>query len=108
MNEHDDIAKNIKRLLALLKKMMAQEGASSNMMQGQVPPELQQMLKNQKNVNLNLCVFAFLPIHPEELEELEDEFLEGLDADGAAEKDQLSEEITESDVDFLKQNGIKY
>ena len=63
MNENEDLGKNISQLLNLLRRMMAQEGGNTNSpnSKGQIPPEIQQLLKDNKNVQVNLCVFTFLP-----------------------------------------------
>ena len=107
MNENEDLSKNIKKLLALLKKMMTQDGGQ---LKGGVPPELQQILSDSKNVNLNLCILAFLPLHPDEFDDMEDALVDGMmDEEKAfAERESLNFEITADDKDFLKKYGIKF
>jgi hypothetical protein len=109
MNDHEELGKNIKKLLALLRKMMTQEGGSGAPMKGNLPPELQQILSDNKNIQLNLCVLAFLPLDPAEFDDMEDA-LQGVWEDGKdpLDKDALSFEITSSDKDFLKKYGIKF
>lgn len=107
MNENEELGKNIKRLLALLKKMMTQDGGQ---FKGNVPPELQQILSDNKNVNLNLCILAFLPLHPDEFDDMEDALVDSMmDEEKAfSEKESLHFEITADDKDFLKKYGIKF
>jgi len=87
MNENEELGKNIKRLLALLKKI----------------------LSDSKNVQLNLCMLAFMPFQPEDFEDLEDTFDSVMDGDKEmAERESLAFEITSDDKDFLKKYGIKF
>lgn len=112
MNENnEDMGKNINKLLALLKKIIAQENSQSHPnSKSPIPPDLQNLLKDNKNVQVNLCMFAFLPVHPEDLEEMEGVYEEtmSLDMDETKDKDSLSMEINDQDVDFLKKHGLKF
>jgi hypothetical protein len=113
VNDNEDLGKHISKLLSLLRQIMSQEGGNSQGLsgKGQIPPELQQILKENKNVQVNLCVFAFLPFSADDLDDLE-----GMDEDGysdendteRAEADLLSMEISDLDKDFLKQNGLQF
>jgi hypothetical protein len=107
VNDHEELAKSIKKLLALLRNIMKQGGSSSH---SPFPPELQNMLNDSaKNIQLNLCMFTFLPIDPVDLEDFQD-VLEGQlhGESGLCDAGSLSFEITPSDIDFLKEHGIKF
>jgi hypothetical protein len=106
MSDNEDLSRNLNKLLAILKKMMAQQGAQGK----NLPPEIQQLFSDPKNIQLNLCFFSFLPVSPDALDELEDALQESLvpHQEEEGEEDLLNFEITASDVDFLKKNGIKF
>ena len=107
MNDHEELGKNIKKLLAILKRIMSQDGGGA--FKGNLPPELQQILTDNKNIQLNLCVFAFLPFGMDDMEDMEDAFdLLDDENDSQGKDPSLAYEITPSDVDFLKKYGIKF
>jgi hypothetical protein len=110
MNENEDMSKNINKLLALLKKMLAQDPNQANS-KGHIPQDLQNLLKDNKNVQVNLCLFAFLPMHLEDLEDMEGVYEETMSLDMENEprgKDSLSMEINEHDMEFLRKNGLTF
>ena len=109
MNENEDLGKNIAQLLNLLRRMMTQEGGGAQPLgsKGQIPPEIQQLLKDNKNIQVNLCVFTFLPFSLDELDDVDDDYEESYEGD-AESVDMLSMDITDNDKDFLKQNGLQF
>ena len=99
-NPDGDFEQNINQLVHLLKKIM-----SSHPQAGQMP-ELQTLFKNQ-GINLNLCFFTFLPMGPEDLDELE-EIYEKFFMEGDKKGEELSTDLNPSDLEFLKKYGIRF
>lgn len=100
MNGFGDFDKNMIQLIQLLKKILT----------GPLPPsqfpEMASLLKD-KGINLNFCFFTFLPLTPQELDEFEEIFDHyGLDTDKRSED--LTEELSASDLDFLRRHGIRF
>ena len=100
MNFHGDFDRNMKQLIQLLKKIL-----TGPLPQGQLP-ELQSLFKDQ-GFNLNLCFFTFLPLAPEELDELE-ELYEHYLFDQEKNPEELTDKLNPSDLEFLRQNGIRF
>ena len=95
-----EFEKNMGQLLKLLKKIL-----TSHPQVGQMP-ELQSFLKGQ-GINLNLCFFTFLPMGPEDLDELE-EIYDRYFTDGEKRHEDWSTDLSTSDIDFLRRNGIRF
>lgn len=100
MDKYSDFDRNMKQLIQLLKKIL----------RGHIPhgqfSELQNIIKEQ-GINLNLFFFTFLPVSAQELDELEeiyDRYL--LDEDKTPEE--LTDELSASDLDFLRRHGIRF
>lgn len=115
MNENNDMQQNIQKLLQLMKQILLQEGNNPQFKQGLpsgFPADLKDFLKDQKNVQLNMCVFAFLPIEAQDYEDMEgvcEEVMScDLDEGHSSSSANLSMEMTTQDFDFLKKNGIKF
>lgn len=102
-NRERDSDNHITQLLQLLRKILGSQFKNN----AGLPDFFSSPQKNQ-SINLNVCLFSFFPMTPEELDELESIYddLEG------AEEDELSEdfssELTSSDFDFLRRHGIKF
>ena len=58
------------------------------------------------NIQLNLCFFTFLPIGPEDMDELEEIYDQYFFQDEKGED--LSGELNAADRDFLRRNGIRF
>ena len=101
-NRERDPDNTITELLQLLRKMIA-----SQFKNGTGLPDIFSSPQKNQNINLNVCLFSFFPMMPEELDELEAiyEDLEGIQEDSA---ESLSSELTSSDFDFLRRHGIKF
>ncbi len=61
----------------------------------------------KNNVHLNICIFAFLPISPEEYEEYEDLHDQAAQAE-EGESGAHPQEWTPSDLEFLRRHGIRF
>lgn len=99
MKDPNEYGKDIHDLLRILKKILKS--------QKQGPVDLSSVI-GDKNVNLNLCFFTFLPLTEEELEEFESELGQYLEDGGVPVAKELKFEITKKDLDFLKQHGLKF
>ena len=98
-----DFEKNMVQLVNLLKKMMKN-------LPNQGGSPLKQFQTKDANINMNICIFSFLPMTPEELDEWEDlydQYMSGMDphSDSHAE---LTMDLNASDLDFLKKHGIRF
>ena len=102
--KRDNFESNISQLLNLLKKILKSHPEGS---------QLSHIFDHQNvdKINLNLCFFNFIPMTPEELDELEAAY-----ADAAEESDSEDASGSEhandftwnqADLDFLRRNGIK-
>ena len=103
--KRDEFEKNLSQLLNLLKKILKTQPPASG-----IPP-LANFLdqKHSDSVTFNLCFFNFLPISPEEMEELEEAYNEafgGEAAGSASEGDEFT--WNQNDIEFLKRNGMKF
>lgn len=96
MSESNDFAENINELMQLLKKILKAQKGESQDLAG---------LLDKKNINLNLCFFTFLPVTADELDEFEAELQNDVDLD---EEEAISFELNKLDLDFLKNNGLKF
>ena len=94
---------NINQLVKLLKKIIKNLPANGN--QGFSPVSSSQWKDNA--INLNLCFITLLPMSAEELDELEELYDEYLSQEERKSGD-WSTDLSSSDVDFLKRNGIKF
>ncbi|MBP9865567.1 MAG: hypothetical protein KBC91_04090 [Candidatus Omnitrophica bacterium] len=101
-NRERDSDNNITQLLQLIRKIIG-----SQFKNGAGAPDIFSLPQKNQGINLNLCLFSFFPMTPDELDELEAmyEDLEGPEDEPAGD---LSSELTSSDVDFLRRHGIKF
>lgn len=94
-DDGDELARDISKLLALIKKIIKSEKAL----------DLNKILDAKgKDVQVNLCFFTFLPISAEEFEE----FASQLEGELAERERPLAFELNPSDLEFLKRNGIEF
>lgn len=100
---HDDMEGDIRKLLTLLKKILKSHPQNS---------EQFSKLLDQKAFNLNLCFLTFVPMSPDDLDELEDMYEEFLhQTDGLLHKRDSSKiefKLNSDDIDFLKKHGIRF
>jgi len=101
-NRERDSDNHMTQLLQLLRKILGSQFKNTS----GLPDFFSSPQKNQA-INVNVCLFSFFPMTPEELDELEAIYddLEGSDEDS---QEDLSSELTSSDVDFLRRHGIKF
>ncbi len=101
MNLHGDFDQNMSQLIQLLKKILM-----NHIPQGQQFQELQSLFKDH-SINLNLCFFTFLPMTPQELDEFEEIYERYLFDEDRAPED-LTENLSPADLEFLRRHGIRY
>lgn len=101
MNLHGDFDQNMSQFIQLLKKIL-----TSHIPQGQHFQELESLFKDQ-GINLNLCFFTFLPMTPQELDEFEEIYERYLFDEDRAPED-LNENLSPADLDFLRRHGIRF
>jgi len=97
-----EFEKNLKQLMRLLKKMMAQyPGAAKG-------EDLAKFFKSQKNMpDINIFLLNFAASNPENLDELEEIFEESLFSEGFK-PGELKYELNGDDQEFLKRHGIRF
>ena len=100
---HDNMEGYIRKLLALLKKILKNHPQGS----GEIAE-----LMDQKSFNLNLCFFTFLPMSPDDLDDLEDMYQDFLNQTGESmskgKSSKIEFKLSSDDVDFLKKHGIRF
>ena len=99
---HDNIDGDIRKLLALLKKILKSHPQGSEQIS---------KFMDQKSFDINLCFFTFIPMTPEDLLEFEDayqEFLGHYEDSCPSRREQPKFEWNTDDVDFLKKHGIQF
>ena len=102
MNFEKEFEGNIKQLMQLLKKMMAQYPNLDK-------EEIIKFLKNPKNSpDVNIFFLNLAPLSSEEFDDLEEIFEESLFADGGRFRGELKYEISRDDEEFLRKNGIRF
>lgn len=94
---------DVQKLLELLKKILKNHPEGS---------EQFSKLLDQKGFNLNLCFLTFVPMSPDDLDELEDMYEEFLhQTDGLLHKRDSSKiefKLNLDDINFLKKHGIRF
>lgn len=95
-NFQDDMQKFIQMLKKLLKNYSNKDKFSDN------------DILSEKNGDINVNVFfmPFLSLSPEDMDELEDIYDECFDDDKS--REDLDADLTKSDMDFLRKNGIRF
>ena len=101
---HDDLNADIRKLLALLKKILKNH-----------PQGSEQMAKflDQKSFDLNLCFLTFVPMTPEDLMEFEamyEDFLNHSEEEAFSRPSDSKVEfkLNPDDLEFLRKNGIRF
>ena len=98
----DDMNGDVKKLLALLKKILKNH-----------PQGSEQIAKflDQKSFDLNLCFLTFVAMTPEdmiEFEEMYEEFMNRSDESLDGKHPKIEFKLNSEDLDFLKQHGIRF
>ncbi len=95
---------NLNQLLGLLKKMLKNlpmpGGLSSASSHSPLPSP------GKDGINLNLCFFTFLPLAPEDFDELDEIYDQHLAEEKYSEEIPL--DLNPADLDFLRRNGIRF
>lgn len=104
MSFDKEFEQNMKQLMRLLKKIMAQYP-----MDGKSPAEMMKFLKDMKNKSpdVNIFFLNMSPLSPEEFDEIEDLFEEGAVSEYLR-SGELKCELNDEDQLFLKQHGIRF
>ena len=92
---------DVQKLIKLLKKILKSHpnGADISKIMG------------EQAINLNLCFFAFVPMDIEDVDDFEamcDEYVSRMEEAVYGPKEKLEFKLSQEDVTFLKQNGIKF
>jgi hypothetical protein len=103
MNHGHNMDPDFEKLLQLLKKILRKH-----------PQTAEQIAKlgSNKGFNLNICFLTFLPMTPDELEELSEMYEEQLrkteESHAATGDADMEFRLTNEDMDFLKKNGLEF
>ncbi len=97
-----DFDRNMNQLVRLLKKII------KNLPFGQIPQQQYPFSKDKESgININFCFFNFLPMTEEEMEEMDaiyDQFL----TEEEEKATDFSPDLSPSDMDFLRRNGLRF
>ena len=91
---------NMLHLVELLRKIISQIPTRSSL-------ETPKFHSKDSNITMNFCFFNFLPMSPEDMDELEeiyDSFMRESEDSGF----EMKSELTSADLEFLRRNGIRY
>jgi sugar-specific transcriptional regulator TrmB len=104
MNFDKEFEQNMKQLMRLLKKIMSQYPA-----EGKNPAEMMKLFKDikDKSPDVNIFFLNMSPLSPEELDEIEGMFEEGVMGEYLR-SGELKCELNDDDQVFLKQHGIRF
>ena len=103
--KRDEFEKKMTQLLELLKGIMKHYPNGESQFSS---------LFDQKpgdKMNINICVFNFIPVTPEEMEELEDlygDILESNEEGNKGNDKSLNFDLTKGDLEFLKHHGMSF
>ncbi|MCM8775749.1 MAG: hypothetical protein NC930_05305 [Candidatus Omnitrophica bacterium] len=105
MDFENDFEKNMKQLVKLLRKIMAHQFPD-------VPPAKQKSYFEDSATQFNLFILNFLPLLPEDFDELEeylgDALLEKEDWGHKEGSSDLKNQLSRSDLEFLRRHGIRF
>ena len=90
---------NMNQLVRLLKKLLKNLPGRPPLSHFQGKPE-------DGGMSLNVCFFNFLPMTPEEFEAFEEAYEQAIFPEDRSEE--LSRELTASDLEFLRRHGIRF
>lgn len=104
MSFDNDFGKDIVKLIKVLKKIMKQYPPYDKMPM----PDIDKMLSSpDQGMQLNVFIFPFLALSPEELEEIE-EALDPSVPEGESRSEEIRYHLSPSDLDFLRRHGIRF
>lgn len=100
---HDSMEGDVRKLLMLLKKILRNHPQGSE--------QLSEFL-DQKSFNLSLCFLTFVPMSPDDLDDLEEMYKEFLNQTGESSLKygdvKIEFKLSSEDIDFLKKHGIRF
>ena len=99
MNSEREFENNMNQLVRLLQKLLKN-------LPGKPPFPQFQGKPGEAGMNLNVCFFNFLPVSPEEFEALEEAYEQAVFPEDRNEE--LSRELSPSDMEFLRRHGIRF
>lgn len=104
MSFDKEFEQNMKQLMRLLKKIMSQYPT-----EGKSPAEVMKFFKDvkDKSPDVNIFFLNMSPLSPEELDEIEGMFEEGVVGESLR-SGELKCELNDADQLFLKQHGIRF
>lgn len=104
MNFDKEFEQNMKQLMHLLKKIMSQYPT-----EGKSPAEMMKFLKDikDKSPDVNIFFLNMSPLSPEEFDEIEGMFEDGVMGEYLR-SGELKCELNDDDQVFLKQHGIRF
>ena len=99
-NRDGDFEQSMNQLIQLLKKIMKTHPDQSQI------AKMQSLFKDE-GFNVNFCFFNFFPVSEEEMDELE-EICEQYLADESKRPEDLTPDLNNDDLDFLRRYGIRF
>ena len=100
MNDKDrEFEQSMNQLVHLLKKILKNVPGQMNGI-----PQFPAFSKDG-SVNVNLCFFTFLPMSAEDFDEFVDMYDQSVSPE---DREDISPDLTVSDLEFLKRHGIRF
>jgi hypothetical protein len=99
MSSEADFNKDMNQFIHMLKKILKNY-------QSYDKQDFSNTRKNSNDINVNLFIFPLIPLTPDEMDELEELYENYIFEDTRGED--LSADLTDSDRDFLRRNGIRF
>lgn len=95
-----DFNRSMQHLVELLKKLVAHLPA-------QPQKDAPSFQSKDSPMTMNFCFFNFLPMSPDEMDELE-QIYDSLMRDPEDHPREIRSDLTTADLDFLRRHGIRY
>ena len=99
MNSEREFENNMNQLVRLLQKLLKN-------LPGKPPFSKLQGKPGEAGMNLNICFFNFLPVSPEDFEAFEEAYEQAAFPEDRNEE--IFGELSPSDMEFLRRNGIRF
>lgn len=99
MSPEREFENNMNQLVRLLQKLLKN-------LPGKLPFSKLQGKPGETGMNLNICFFNFLPMSPEDLDAFEEAYEQAAFPEDRGEE--FSRELSPSDMEFLRRNGIRF
>ncbi len=95
-----DFNRSMQHLVELLKKLVSHLPA-------QPQKDAASFQAKDSHVNVNFCFFNFLPMSPDEMDELE-QIYDSMMRDHDEVAAEIRSDLTSADLEFLRRHGIRY